>query len=483
MSIAKTLPFTSVFQQKEQITIPVTPQPTKVALDFPAPVAQKHGVLCIKFRAFLKMDSPGGWGNYLKLNLNAKPLDANMPDGSDRLLNRAVTGLTTDNTKLFWWSKDAMLTFFGPESDLDQRVISPREEGYWYVLNISDAASLSRTGLDDRVESGTTNHLVIENMYEGKSACWEMLIKDLSVGFIPQVELDKLHLMHTTTLPNLIGRTLMSGVSSLVVAASGAVQLNVGTDRYLISAAYSYPDKTIGYNQFSWEGQSSPGWKTLVEHGRTTGVISVKGEDRRYSVTRTITAKNGKFFISDTIENRTNAPLGMNIRYRAVTPTPFSTGDVYLCGIPDSHRMDACAANPTAFVRQRDSSLGIVCEDTLFRLQLTVDRTDDSILFGTEHFGLEPHAKYTLEWTLYPSQTKDYFAFINRVREDWKVNFAVPGPATFSVTSLPRRKMNLYMMKPWFLYYNGVALTDAQFRDVQKAQIAKLLASQPGPRL
>lgn len=119
-SIAETLPFTAAFHQQDQIAIPVTSRPGSAAVDFAAPMAEKQGILCVKFRAFLNMDSAGGWGNYLRLNLNGKPLGANMPDGSERLINRRGTCVTTDNHKMPWWDKDYILSFFGPEGELDQ---------------------------------------------------------------------------------------------------------------------------------------------------------------------------------------------------------------------------------------------------------------------------------------------------------------------------------------------------------------------------
>jgi hypothetical protein len=130
-------------------------------------------------------------------------------------------------------------------------------------------------------------------------------------------------------------------------------------------------------------------------------------------------------------------------------------------------------------MKQAASSLGIVCEDTLFRMQLAADRVRNTIQFGSEHFGLAPHAKYTLEWTLYPSLNKDYFAFINRVRKDWNVNYTIAGPGSFSKIALPQRKLDMYMMSPWFCYASGTALGREQYKDLQKAQIAKVLAVQP----
>ncbi|HEY3298126.1 MAG TPA: hypothetical protein VGK34_05660, partial [Armatimonadota bacterium] len=337
-SIAQTLPMTAVFQQKEPIVIPVTAQSGKAEIDFPAPMVDKQGALCIKFRAFLNAPEPGGWSHYLKITLNGKTLGPEMPDGSSRLLNRGRTCVTTLDSKISWWNRDLLLTFFGPESELDNRVISPREEGYWYVLNVSDVANFTWIGVDNRTEGGVPNHLVIENSFAGGPESKEMLVKDLSAGYVPQSELAKLNVAKSAEMPKLVGKTLKGKNFSLVVADSGAMGLTIGKDNYAIASSFSYPGKTIGYNSFSWQGTSAPEWKTRIETSKTPGVITVKGNSSRYSVTRTITLKNGKVFIKDTIENKTDAPIGMMIRNEALVPKPFAQGESYICGVPDSEQ-------------------------------------------------------------------------------------------------------------------------------------------------
>ena len=482
-SIAKTIPFKVTFEQSEPIIIPAAPLPAQAELNFPAPLADKQGVLCIKFRAYLNTNVPNGWATCLRFKLNDKSVAGVMPDGSERLLNRGRMLSITDGTVESWWSTDTLLAFFGNGSELDKRAASSRDEGFWYVLNISDIANLTKIGVDDRIEGGAPNHLLIENLGYTQSSSKDIVIKDLSVGYIPQTELTKLHAANLPALPSLKGKTIKAKGSSLVVATSGAMELKVGSDRYLFSSIYSYPADVIGSNLFSWEGKSSSEWKTkLTTSCKTKCVVSVKGEAKGYTVTRNITAKDGKYYIKDTIQNITDAPIGIIIKNQMQVPKPFEPGETNICGVSDARRTETCAANPTMFAKQSGSSLGIVCEDTLFRMQLVTDRIDNSIQFGTEHFGLAPNAKYTLEWTLYPSKAKEYFGFINRVRKDWNVNYTILGPAAFTKRFVPGRDMNLYIMQPWFLYSNGSALSPEEFKKVQQAQIASVLALQPNAK-
>jgi hypothetical protein len=170
-SVAETLPMNVTFQHKKPISIPLS---GKTKIDFATPAAKKSGVLCVKFRAYLKMDVTGGWANYLQLSLNGKTLGEKTKGGTDRLLNRGNGYTTVKKEHAPWWdSKNRLVTFFGPENKLDSRIATPREEGYWYLLDISDLA-----------KAGAQNHLVIANEYPGGSACREMVIKDLSIGYV-----------------------------------------------------------------------------------------------------------------------------------------------------------------------------------------------------------------------------------------------------------------------------------------------------------
>ena len=43
----------------------------------------------------------------------------------------------------------------------------------------------------------------------------------------------------------------------------------------------------------------------------------------------------------------------------------------------------------------------------------------------TINLGLEPKARTTFRWTLYPTPSGDYWDFINLARRDWDVNFPI----------------------------------------------------------
>lgn len=425
-------------------------------------------------------------------------LKGELPDGTDRLLNRGQY-IQNINTSMFssvpanrpWWTGNQILpAFFGPGvGEMDPRLLSARDEGYWYLLNISDAASYLVYGFDNRVENDTPNRLVFNNNYlvlpGGETAsCREMRIEDIFVGYLPQDVVDGLQTAKNVPVPatDLTGKTLTNSNCSLTVSSSGGMELKAGSDRYFIDSAFSYPGATIEFHKFSLRTQQDAGWSVHISAGKGPGVIVVKGASSEYNVVRTIRMQDGEFSIFDKIQNKTDEPLGMSIRNNAIIPHRFGLGNVRLCGNPDISSSDGCAPNPTVFMRQADSSLGIVAEDSVYRLQMELVKKANVVQFGTQHFGVPPRGEYTLEWKLYPSAAdRDYFGFVNRVRKEWNVNFTIPGQFAFCDNLPPRKDMQLklYAVSPWFLYDTGANVTHEEFRDLMKPKLAAICAAQP----
>ena len=114
-----------------------------------------------------------------------------------------------------------------------------------------------------------------------------------------------------------------------------------------------------------------------------------------------------------------------------------------------------------------------------FFLSTNMIKKPNSVQFGTEHFGLEPHKSYTLAWTLYPSRDREYFGFINRLRRDWNVNFTIPGMFAGSDKDVPGMQLKFHALTPWFNCYDGVNLSDEQYVKRLKGEVDALTATNP----
>jgi hypothetical protein len=90
--------------------------------------------------------------------------------------------------------------------------------------------------------------------------------------------------------------------------------------------------------------------------------------------------------------------------------------------------------NPTVFTAVDGVSVALAFGDDVSRAQgfgqrLTEPR--NQLLIGNDRFGLDAHGQYTLEWSIYPRDTVDYYDYVNAVRADWGVNFQIDGGFTF----------------------------------------------------
>jgi hypothetical protein len=489
-SLASQLQLEPIYQAKDAINIPITAKPGTASIECPSAPAQPGKVLFMKFRAFYPVEKYGiRFANCnLQIKLNGKSLGMLMPDETYRILNRGAWGRHSDG-RYPWWDGDCLMTYFGLETgEMDSRIIEPREEGYWYVVNISDLAEYVKTDLDWRVVGGKPNEIVFTSTLTDTSPNPNpkaMRIEDLSVGYLPREVVDKIQPTTPIAIPALEGKTLKSRGQTLTVTQSGAMLLKSGGDTYAFKSGFSYPSDTIKYHQFTWEAADDADWKTDFVSGSGKGKVSVKGESAKYSVTRTVSAKDGKFFVEDTILNKTDAPLGMVVHDVVAVPQRLTGAQAYMSGVPGELNYERCAYNPTVFLKQPETALGIVAEDAVFNCQLSMERKVNSVQFGTEHFGLEPGKSYTLKWTLYPQKDQDYFSFVNRLRDDMKVNFTIPGPWAFVVkpevlsNKEDDRKIAMFVVPPWFHFQDGVGLSDDEYAATLKAQIDKVHAKYP----
>jgi len=490
LPLIKDLPLARVYTAKEAITIPTQDKPASYSLQLPSFPKREDSVLCLRFEAFLQHPTPGGWNPYLGVTINGKQLAKYTSFGEYRLLKRGDFCKTTIEADKGWWSTNAgmpvLLTFFGPGGDvLDKRVISQRDEGYWYILDISDAAHFIELGADDRTESDEPNKLTFVNTF----ARWmapnsehhsPMVVREIQIGYLPKAMVAKTRAAAMLNFePITSGPQLTLDGASLRVSPQGGMQVRVGKDDYFICSAFSYPGANIGYNNLQPHkagGQTS--WKPEVRR-QGDGSIVLTAQAKRYALRRAIKAEASKLKLYDTITNTSAEPIAVVVDHTITAARSFRQSDYRVAGTDREAIIGGLAQNPTLFVRQEGSSLGVLAEDNVLRRQLEVVRRGNSFSFASHHFGLKPREEYCLEWTLYPSASRDYFDFINQIRRDWDVNFTIRGPFVFSDKAIPQRKADIYVFGPWLDYaHNGPQSWESYRKDITP-KLAALRKEQP----
>jgi hypothetical protein len=484
-------PLDLAYQAEKKIIVPTRETPQALVLTLPAWKKKPAQVLCLKFQARHALPVPGGWSHNLSVKLNGQDLGKYTLAGEERLLRRGVSCQTTIG-KIPWWDvrngKPALLTFYGPGGEaLDQRVVEPKSEGYWYLLDVSDAAHYLEIGADERIESAKPNSFTLVNAFikryrtDPATPVPDLVIEDLVVGYLPTEIVEKSRPLLTRAFKDQVGPELRGRDYVLAVGPQGGMQIKIGKDDYFFESHFSYPgEKSLGHNVLAAaERQGEASWNPAV---KTIGkqAVEVQAEGRSYTLTRTVTLLSGKIRVADRIQNKRDVPIGLLIKNTVFTRQPVGVKSCFLAGMEGADVMAGVAENPSLFVTQKGSGLGLLAEDNVFRLQLELARAgSNAFTLGTSHFGLDRNKEYTLEWTIYPSQSRDYFDFINQARRDWDVNFTVLGPFVFGAGPVPGRKAAIYTFGPWFEYFDEIGMTREGYLKAVQGDLAHLKAREP----
>jgi len=247
------VPWTLLWQAEEPVEIPVGETVQAVTLTPPPLPILPHRrgtegistgpILGLRFRARLHTERPAGWNNYLGLKVNGLPLGTFTSQRRPRLLNRRgyFVAQWHGETKHSFWVDRAGLpclqVFFGPNWDtLEERLLSEREEGYWYLLEVSDVF---------RTEGPNTLELVntaIASYWQGNPPPGLRLVVDaLALGAIPQEAVEELRGQQLQRRRKLPGEQLTNERCTVTVVGGGGVQVESAGETYFVESAFSEP--------------------------------------------------------------------------------------------------------------------------------------------------------------------------------------------------------------------------------------------------
>jgi len=254
--------------------------------------------------------------------------------------------------------------------------------------------------------------------------------------------------------------TLRRGEATVKVGGRGEVQVDVSGEPCLVESSFSYPGPQTGWNFLSGQERSGdPGWKPTVRK-ISSQMAHIEAQGQFFHLSRKVMLRPGKVEFEDRVTNLRDAPTGSLIENRLIVPAPF-----------EESFTPGGAENPTLYLKRKNSSLGVLLEDNVSRLQFqpALGLPANQAKFRLANFGLDAHRSYTFRWTLYLLDgDAGYFDFINRVRGDWKTNFTLEGPFSFFDLNSPllndpaalkaylqRKRLKIVALSPWLDYDPG----------------------------
>lgn len=273
--------------------------------------------------------------------------------------------------------------------------------------------------------------------------------------------------------------------------ANGEIIINNNGVNYVFASSFSYPGVKINWLDFS-----------ASSFKKNAQGIELHKKCLFFSLIREIKVGKDKIEIKDKIFNTSGREIAVIIKHKISSEEGFLK--TILSGYEDKTYLQV-ASNPTIYLENTNSNLGIVAIDSVSRLKFYAQRNDLNLVDAEiNNFGLPKDGVYQFEWDIYPLKEKeDYFDFINKVRRDWQVNFRVNGPFDFfDVISnhdlinnqkqleryFKRKKVGVLALTPWLDYDNynfltGCALTRREYKDWMQNAVNKIKKVSPNTKV
>jgi hypothetical protein len=468
------------------IILPVASEPSRATVELPAMDRAQGQRVCLRFQARLHTATPAGWNNYLGLLLNGQAVDRRGPDGWPRSVSRPPVFPTAHpnypEVELVQLraSLPCLQVFFGPpDADLTQELLEEGAEGYWYLLDV-----------DDLLDAEGPNRLDLANT--ALAEYWggrlppglEMIVSDLALGRVPEGEVRRLQGEGLSAPEPYAGPpALTSPAGTVRLTPAGGLQIEARKQTWFIESAFSYPaEPAMGFHRLRCRREPGAEWQSTID--RRGPALRFQADGATYRLLREVRWQRERLEVTDTLTNLTDEVQGVAVEHSLLLEQPPES--VKLNGVDAiAHGAGSCPENPTLFAARGQAGLGLVAEDDAMRLQMSTRALVNGARLRTDRLGLAPRETYALHWAVYTGPA-DYWAFLNRLRRDWDVNYTVEGPFDFfdvrplateegraaARALLARKPLKLFALVPWFEYYNGWGYTRDEYRDMMTRAMA-----------
>ena len=388
---------------------------------FPA-VSEDDGRITLSLMHRIDYPRAAGWCRALQIEVNGEPVVAAGTRTRMRLLNKPYSmrhkhhgEYSADNKSDKWYSM-----YLPDFHAADEFFVPATEEASRLVLDITDK---TRTDGENVV---TIRCFVPGSLYVGDKAQGRrraMAIGEFAVRAEPGVG----------HLPRTAFRVERPALKPLPKAS-----FDIGGDESRIVVATGGAESPV-VSSFSVPGGGT------VQMGKQKTL-----DTAFYSVSRRIVREEDRIDVFDTFTSKTNALIGVRIRHEM----PIGSFDpVYVAGDPSPSATEfEGGRNPSVYAVDAVGRFGIalIAQDDVFRVQCKQYCKDGFAGIRTDGLALVPGKPRTVEWSIYPTATADYYEFVNAVRRDWGVNFRIDGGFTFgfaeygngSPEGLRRRRRN-----------------------------------------
>lgn len=184
--------------------------------------------------------------------------------------------------------------------------------------------------------------------------------------------------------------------------SGGKIEITVGGETFLVESRFSSPE---------------PAWE--------------RGSCRFFKHERRIERNAEAILVHDTFTNLTDEPLALMQRHYVHLGEAMKRA--WAAGLEQAglSGKTAVPANPTTYAATEAHGIGFAALSDVFRVHVTNYIVDGDMGVADNNLVLPPGAEYTAEWAIVPTDTPDYWAFINAARRIVGANFRIDGAFAF----------------------------------------------------
>lgn len=397
----------------------------------------------------LRLDGRIDWKDWMgntfamTILINGQPLEGR------RLMNKPLAFTMREGSTLYWTERNgnSYRLVYGPDfsdrlkSDTSLMYGFPEEDQnpFHFMWDITPYVLAGKNTI--QVSSPEGMDLALKFRDVAVELGDPIPYQDPSAGIVEEVAPAP-----TGAVPTYVPKAPAVFAPEITVFPSGNIAFNVRQSAFLLESRSSLPDG-------KWTGSPTQTGKVLKQGDTHT----VKWSGPGYDVERTVTLHKDHVSVSDTVQNLTGDLLGVMLENRLKLPAKAE--HLLLAGREIAWVTETRNAfHPTVMAILPDVTVGLVAENDLFRTHNTLFRSEKAIGLADYSLGIPGKEHRTLEWSIYISPEGDYWDVVNAIRRNWKANFRMIGPVTF--TGSPGE---------WGAYWPN-DLTDARLKEWLKAR-------------
>jgi hypothetical protein len=375
--------------------------------------AGKEAVLML--RARLEFAKVAGYNSALKISLNGVALDGT------RLTNRAAAATMNSGQDQSSFGSGKFTVPYAP-------AFEAADKDAHYGFRDSDASALELR-VSDLLKSGE-NVLQLQNL-PAADLQYQLVAGEAQLQFRTPQKPRVRKSAPTGTLPVFQPQTKHQVAYKLSNATQAAPTLTWGKNKWVLTSQFSTPDG-------KW----------------------VQSTCKYFQHTRRTETRPEAILVFDTFTNLTDENLPLMQQHRLTSGDKLKK--VWLAGLSPSGTSGTSSKpdNPTSYGTTASGGLGVMALDDITQVHVTNFTGENLVGLADNQLVLKPGATHTAEWAILPTQSPDYYAFLNAARRLRDCNFSLDGSFAF-LRADPRQ-----VTDKW---------TDQQFLDFIRFKNANLL--------